>query len=115
MHGPGLVRPGPFFQEVYVATFKVWIHWPTMKQVRAMAKRLGSRCERCGGPGPLTGSRFNEEMICLVCDAEERAHPQYEEARRREEAQVQAGNLNYPGIGLPADLQAKADVRRASR
>jgi len=45
-------------------------------------------------------------MICTdECDKNERAHPGFAEARRIENEAVRAGNLNYPGIGLPKELE----------
>ena len=52
-----------------------------------------------------TGSYFNTEIICPECDEAEQAHPDYERARAVEGEAVRAGNFNYPGIGLPADLR----------
>jgi hypothetical protein len=58
-------------------------------------------------------SRFNTQTICEACEAKERAHPKYPEARAAEEADVKRtlalGLPNYfPGIGLPEDLKAPA-------
>jgi hypothetical protein len=50
-------------------------------------------------------SRFNTDTICLVCEKLERAHPDYIEAARAELEALNAGNYNYPGIGLPDDLR----------
>lgn len=71
--------------------------------------KIGSRCERCGSDGRiLTGSYFNTEMICAdVCQPKEAAHTKYGEARRVEAEHVQAGNYNFPGIGLPLELRAR--------
>jgi hypothetical protein len=49
-------------------------------------------------------SWFNTQMICPRCQKIESRHPKFEEAKRRESAQVKAGNMNYRGIGLPQDL-----------
>lgn len=66
----------------------------------------GPRCDRCGTTDvvALTGSYFNTEMICLACSDTERAHPDFERARRAENAAVLRGDYNYPGVGKPADL-----------
>lgn len=50
-------------------------------------------------------SLFNEQMICLRCVAAEQAHPRFPEAVSAEEAAVRRGDLDFPGIGLPADLR----------
>jgi hypothetical protein len=64
------------------------------------------KCERCFKENAaLTGSMFNTQMICLECEEEERKHPKYEEARKKENEEVKKGNYNYPGIGLPNDLK----------
>lgn len=64
-----------------------------------------SRCQRCGAETLVTtGSYFDTQMICLACD-KRGAHPDFERARRAELEAVKAGDYNYPGIGLPADLR----------
>ena len=50
-------------------------------------------------------SLFNTDMCCEKCIETERAHPEFPRARAEELKQLQAGNYNYPGIGLPADLE----------
>ena len=50
-------------------------------------------------------SLFNEQMICIACIATEQAHPRFDEAVAAEEAAVRRGDFNFPGIGLPPDLQ----------
>jgi len=55
-------------------------------------------------PFSLTMSRFNTDMICMKCEARERAHPKYAEAAEAELRQVRAGNYDYAGVGKPADL-----------
>lgn len=63
-------------------------------------------CDRCGAESLVsTGSYFNTEIICPACDEAEQAHPDYARAREVELAAVRAGNFNYPGIGLPAELR----------
>jgi hypothetical protein len=64
------------------------------------------RCERCHHPCPVfTGSIFNQQLVCVPCVLKERAHPLFLEAGEAEEAAVRRGDLNFPGIGLPHDLQ----------
>ena len=62
-------------------------------------------CDRC--PTPLSTSimsRFNEEVLCLACEAQERAHPDYAYAAEVEMRHVQAGNFNFVGVGWPGLL-----------
>lgn len=63
-------------------------------------------CDRCHQQThSVSGSYFNVQTICPDCEEKEKAHPQYEEARRIEGEHVMQGNYNFPGIGLPADLR----------
>jgi len=63
-------------------------------------------CDRCGSTTSIfSGSYFNTDTICMVCQEKEAAHPQYAEAKRIENEAVMRGDYNYPGIGLPADLR----------
>lgn len=60
------------------------------------------RCHRCAQETTThTMSKFNQDLICLNCDDEERRHPDYLEAVEREREAVLAGNLDFPGIGWP--------------
>jgi hypothetical protein len=70
------------------------------------ARSLPRHCQRCGNQKPLcvTMSRFNTDMICPDCENKERAHPDYQKAADAELAQVKMGNMNFRGIGKPADL-----------
>jgi hypothetical protein len=64
-------------------------------------------CDRCGADlnkTVHTMSMFNTDHICLACKSKEQAHPDYEKAREAETAAVRQGNMNFPGIGKPADL-----------
>ncbi len=62
-------------------------------------------CDRCKEEsGAFIGSMFNTEMICFRCKEVEKAHPDYERAAAVELAEVRKGNMNYAGVGLPADL-----------
>lgn len=65
-----------------------------------------STCERCGKETIMTTmSWFNTEIICGDCDKAERAHPDFERARLAETAEVMKGNMNFRGVGLPAELR----------
>lgn len=67
-------------------------------------------CDRCGQDATLsTVSFFNTDILCMPCTKTEQAHPQYEEACRVEREHVLAGDMNFPGIGLPSDLKPLAD------
>lgn len=62
-------------------------------------------CERCGKETKsFTMSMFNEEHICMECKEKERRHPDYQRARDAEQEVVKNGNMNFSGIGKPADL-----------
>lgn len=65
-------------------------------------------CERCGSENMdiFIFSRFNEDRICLECEKEEKAHPEYSIAILIELEQVKIGNMNY-NYGLPSDLRKK--------
>jgi hypothetical protein len=52
-------------------------------------------------------SIFNSQMICEECDEQEKQHPQYHKAKETELQAVKKGDYNFPGIGLPLDLQHK--------
>lgn len=70
------------------------------------SKSTGPMCDRCLGPAPVhTTSRFNTQTICMPCVDIEEAHPKYKEAADVEAKAVVAGNLNFPGVGLPEDLR----------
>jgi hypothetical protein len=62
-------------------------------------------CDRCNvETNSMIGSMFNLEMICGDCKNKEMKHDMYDFARKVEADQVKLGNLNYEGIGRPADL-----------
>ena len=64
-----------------------------------------SECVRCGkNVGAFTMSRFNLDRICMGCQEIEKAHPDYQQAVDAELKEIQAGNMNFVGIGKPADL-----------
>lgn len=65
-------------------------------------------CNRCTKPAfSRTMSMFDTSMICIDCKAKEKQHPDYTKARDAELEAVRNGDLNFPGIGLPADLKKK--------
>jgi hypothetical protein len=73
-------------------------------------------CDRCGGDARIsTGSIFNAEQICQACEAEEKAHPDYERAREIEADAVRRGDYNFPGVGLPPELREAARKRVKAR
>lgn len=75
-----------------------------------MAKTFTPTCERCGHEAAATvGSSFNTEQICQVCRYEEERHPLFGEARRREMEELNRGNFDFEGIGLPLELRVKDD------
>lgn len=62
-------------------------------------------CDRCfKKSASVIMSMFNEDWICYDCEIKERAHPDYRKARDAEVSEIRKGNLNFPGIGKPADL-----------
>ncbi len=62
-------------------------------------------CDRCKDKTlGVTMSRFNTDMICRDCEEKEKAHPDYGEAVWMEAQAVKHGDMNFPGIGKPADL-----------
>lgn len=63
-------------------------------------------CDRCGKTGDaMIKSYFNMDDLCMDCKDKEKAHPRYQEAVDAECEAVQRGDLNFPGIGLPPDLE----------
>jgi len=64
-------------------------------------------CARCLADLRTTTSivsKFNTDWICRDCKTREVAHPKYAEANRAEMEAVRRGDMNYPGIGVPAKL-----------
>ena len=60
------------------------------------------KCGRCGVETSIhTMSKFNTDELCLLCEEQEREHPDYGYACVIEEAAVKAGNYNFPGVGWP--------------
>ena len=75
-----------------------------------------AKCDRCGiTRGVFRMSMFNLDWCCELCITIERRHPKWLDARDREANEVNDGNLNYEGIGLPpkydewAELELKYD------
>lgn len=63
-------------------------------------------CERCKKDVKISiTSVFNTDMICLDCFDEELKHPLYSKARRAVQDHIARGIFNFPGIGLPKELQ----------
>ena len=59
-------------------------------------------CDRCyTSMSVYRVSYFDTAQICIKCLRDEEKHPDYEFARAAEQAAVQAGNLNFQGIGWP--------------
>ena len=60
-------------------------------------------CDRCGKPTNMVSvSYFNTDQCCLSCLKHEQQHPDYGIAKAAELAAVKRGDLNFPGVGLPA-------------
>lgn len=67
------------------------------------------RCERCGTESyGFIVSMFNTQTVCFPCKKAEEEHPLYQEARAAELAAVKNGDFNFPGIGLPPELEGGA-------
>lgn len=47
---------------------------------------------------------FNMDIICNECKIKEMNHPLYAKAKEEELKELQKGNRNFYGIGLPEDL-----------
>lgn len=71
-----------------------------------MALPRNNICERCRNEAwSLQMSIFNTQMCCTTCLDKEKQHPKYPEARDAELRELEAGNYNFPGIGLPKELE----------
>lgn len=58
-------------------------------------------CQRCGKETNITiMSMFNTQTICMDCSDSERKRPDFEDARKADEAAIKSGNFNFKGIGL---------------
>jgi len=67
---------------------------------------MPQNCERCKKETTHTiMSLFNQEMCCKECIEKERAHPKFKEATSQQLEEMQKGNYNFSGIGLPDDLK----------
>lgn len=56
-------------------------------------------CDRCGGALNLRIlSRMNMDVLCMSCAEEERKHPYYKEAAKKEAFEAARGNTNYQGL-----------------
>lgn len=74
------------------------------------------RCARCGAATTTHSmSFFNTDDLCMDCKADEKLAPGYGSARAAEAAAVQAGNLNFAGVGLSAADEQFLAARRAAR
>lgn len=62
-------------------------------------------CDRCHEEiSSWRMSWFNTQQICIECYLKEKKHPDFKKARDKVHEEEQNGNYNYPGIGLPDDL-----------
>ena len=65
-----------------------------------------SHCERCKeNSTSFKMSFFNTDMLCKKCETTEQSHPKYADAKAKELEELQKGNYNFRGIGLPNDLK----------
>jgi len=46
-------------------------------------------------------SWFNTDNLCLSCQTQEEAHPDFTFAKDVEHEAVKNGNTNFPGVGWP--------------
>lgn len=74
-----------------------------------MNEKVKGQCDRCNHStnNVTTMSKFNKDVICMPCKEDERKHPDYQKASDAELAECKKGNMNFEGIGLPADLVLK--------
>jgi hypothetical protein len=77
-------------------------------------------CSRCNAElRSSIMSKFNDEIICLDCKADEREAPGYKAASEAEIEAVRSGNRNFPGVGLSSQdrqflgerLRKRADIK----
>ncbi len=87
------------------------------KEARMAKQRLWpTHCDRCGADLSYTGSTqsmFNTEVICGDCQKHEQAHPMFGAAKAASDEALAVGDLEFAGIGLPAEL-ASAFLRPPS-
>ena len=63
------------------------------------------KCDRCNKEtNTWIMSIFNTDKICMECKEKERKHPDYKKALDAEHEAIRNGNMNFAGIGKPADL-----------
>lgn len=76
----------------------------------------GLKCDRCDATihGDMP-SWFNEDALCAVCYDDEQRHSTAAAARARWQAAHDAGDLDFPGVGVPPELVAAGAFRRAVR
>ena len=78
-----------------------------------MSNTMTGTCSRCHRHTGITiMSKFNTDEICVDCKELEQFHPDYDHASATELAQVQAGNYNYEGVGLPEGYVEWANKQR---
>lgn len=66
-----------------------------------------THCDRCGSDLSYTSSTqsmFNTEVICGTCQRREQAHPMFGAAKAASDEALAVGDLEFVGIGLPAEL-----------
>jgi hypothetical protein len=77
---------------------------------------ISNVCNRCREEVTVTTmSYFNEDTICMECNKQERAHPDFKKAQAAEHAEVRSGNYNFGGVGLPKDYVPVRPLRVSSR
>lgn len=70
-----------------------------MKHLKKFEGFSNRTCDRCGcQTNTMSMSWLNTDECCPACLEDEKTHPDYEEAKRRESEQVRQGNYNYPGL-----------------
>lgn len=58
-------------------------------------------CDRCGTETIVSiMSMYNTQEICLNCKNKETQRPDYDRARKADEAAIKSGDYNFKGIGL---------------
>ncbi len=63
-------------------------------------------CDRCKKPTTVSMmSLFNTQMICHICQLKEISHPDFQKARDAESDSISKGDIDFPGIGLPPELE----------
>jgi hypothetical protein len=73
-------------------------------------------CSRCGSPTNVTiMSKFNEDVLCLLCKQDEKEAPGYQPANEAEVNACKAGDYNFHGVGLSDADRAFLDARVAAR